>query len=226
MRKTMKVASVSSIVLATLLTGSALAQDTAGESTSPFDGASAEAGATKAAICGACHGVGGNSQNPEWPNLAGQSPAYTAEQLHLFKAKVRVNPVMQPIVDPLTDQDVKDLSLYFATQAPSGLEADPSYWQAGEKLYRRGDAARNIPACVGCHGPLGRGNLAAAYPALRAQHAVYTVKQLNDYAKDVRYPGASAEKPATVNAVIMSTIAKRLTPEDIRNVASYLQGMR
>jgi cytochrome c553 len=222
MRKTMKVASVSSILLAAMLTAPVLAQEAA----SPLEGANAEAGATKAAICGACHGVGGNSQNPEWPNLAGQSPSYTAEQLHLFKTKVRVNAVMDPIVAPLTDQDIKDLSLYYATQTPSGLESDPSYWQAGERLYRRGDATRDIPACTGCHGPLGRGNLVASYPALRAQHSVYTVKQLNDYAKDVRYPGASAEKPATANAVIMATIAKRLTPEDIRNVASYLQGMR
>ena len=67
----------------------------------------AAAGATKAATCTACHGLNGNSVNPEWPNLAGQSPAYVAEQLHLFKAKVRVNPIMQPIVDPLTPEDFK-----------------------------------------------------------------------------------------------------------------------
>jgi cytochrome c553 len=236
----MRVASVSSIVLAGMIAcGSALAQEAeapspeaAASAASPaaeaggFETGKADAGAPKAAVCGACHGPNGNSQNPEWPSLAGQSPAYTAEQLHLFKANIRVNPVMAPIVAPLTDQDVNDLAVYYAGQTPVGLEADPSYWKNGEKLYRRGDAARQIPACSACHGPLGRGNLAAAYPALRAQHSVYTVKQLNDYAKDVRYPGASAEKPATPNAVIMATIAKRLTPEDIRDVASYLQGMR
>jgi cytochrome c553 len=196
------------------------------EVAAPYEGGKVDAGATKAAVCGACHGVNGNSQNPEWPSLAGQSPAYLAEQLHLFKEKVRVNPVMDPIVAPLTQEDIKDLSVYYAAQTPAGLEADPSYWKAGEQLYRRGDAARQIPACGACHGPLGRGNIVAAYPSLRAQHSVYTVKQLNDYAKDTRYPGASAEKPATPNAAIMATIAKRLTPEDIRNVASYLQGMR
>jgi cytochrome c553 len=218
----MKVASFGSIVFAGILAGAqAFAADV-----SPFEGAKAEAGATKAAVCGACHGVNGNSQNPEWPNLAGQSPAYILEQLHLFKKDVRVNPVMKPILDTVNEADYKDLAVYFATQTPTGLEADPSYWKAGEKLYRKGDPARQIPACVACHGPLGRGNLAAAYPALRAQHSVYTVKQLNDYAKDTRYPGASAQKPATPNAVIMATIAKRLTAEDIRNVASYVQGMR
>ena len=220
----MKVASVSSIVFASILAG---AQAFAAEAAATaFDGGKADVGATKAAVCGACHGVGGNSQNPEWPNLAGQSPSYIAEQLHLFKTDVRVNPVMKPILEQVPEGDFKDLAVYFSAQTPTGLEADPSYWKAGEKLYRKGDPVRQIPACQACHGPLGRGNLAAAYPALRAQHAVYTVKQLNDYARDARYPGATVQKPATPNAVIMATIAKRLTAEDMRNVASYVQGMR
>ena len=222
----MQIASVKRIALAGMIVGLMTSSAFAAEPESPFAGGKADAGASKAAVCAACHGMGGNSQNPEWPNLAGQSPAYVAEQLHLFKDNVRVNPVMKPILDTVPEGDYKDLAVYFATQTPTGLEADPSYWKAGEKLYRKGDPARNIPACAACHGPLGRGNLAAAYPALRAQHAVYTVKQLNDYAKDTRYPGATAQKPATPNAVIMATIAKRLTAEDIRNVASYGQGMR
>lgn len=223
----MKVASVSSVMIAGILafTSSSMAQE-AGQPAAPFADAKVDAGATKAAVCGACHGVNGNSVNPEWPSLAGQSPAYIAEQLHLFKDKVRVNVVMDPIVAPLTNEDINDLAVYYATQTPTGLEADPSYWKAGEALYRKGDAARDIPACQACHGPLGRGNLASPYPALRAQHSVYTVKQLNDYAKGTRYPGASEEKPVPPNAAIMTTIAQRLTPEDIRNVSSYLQGMR
>jgi cytochrome c553 len=222
MRKTMKVASVGSIMLATLLAG---AHATA-QASLPVEGGSVENGAAKAAVCGACHGVNGSSVNPEWPNLAAQSATYTFEQLRLFKANVRNNPVMAPVLEPLTDEDFKDLAVYYAAQTPQGLEADPSYWQAGEQLYRAGDKERNIPACIACHGPVGRGNLAAGYPALRAQHSVYTVKQLNDYASGNRYPGASAEKPVSANAAMMATIAARLTPEDIRNVASYLQGLR
>jgi cytochrome c553 len=202
-----------------------------------------EDGATKAGVCIACHGPNGNSSIPEWPNLAGQSAVYIAEQVRLFKSKARVNPVMQPVVDPLTDQDIDDIAVYFEAQTPAGLEADPSYWQAGEMLYRRGDTARNIPACVACHGPVGLGNMGAGYPALRAQHSVYTVKQLNDFAKGVRYPAPAAEATAAEgsqaaapapqstrapsrNGPMMITIAQRLTPEDIRNVASYIQGLR
>lgn len=189
---------------------------------------SAEAGSTKAAVCTACHGVNGNSVNPEWPNLAGQNAAYIREQLAMFKAKKRNNPVMQPIVDPLTEQDFADLADFFAAQTPTGGEADPSYWQAGEKLYRSGDVSRNIPACTACHGPAGQGNAGAGYPALRAQHSVYTVKQLQDYLTKNRYrDGTDANVVNTTrNSVMMTTIAARLSPEDIRNLASYLQGLR
>jgi cytochrome c553 len=193
--------------------------------TLPFTNGKAAAGATKSAICSSCHGQNGNSVNPEWPRLAGQSAVYIAEQLRLFRSGVRDNPVMKPLAATLSDQDIGDLAVYYEAQTPTGLEADPSYWQAGEALYLRGDRAHEIPACVACHGPVGRGNLAAGYPALRAQQAVYVVKQLNDYASGTRYSAANAAQ-ASRNGVMMLTLAKRLTPEQIRDVASYLQGMR
>ena len=191
----------------------------------PFDHGKAADGATKAALCAACHGQGGNSTNPEWPRLAGQSAIYIADQLRMFKAGTRVNPVMQPLVASLTDQDIADLAVYFQGQTPQGLEADPSYWKAGEALYLRGDQASGVPACVACHGPAGRGNPAAGYPALRAQQSVYVVKQLNAYADGTRYAGAAALKQDP-NSVMMFTLAKHLTPAQIRDVASYVQGMR
>jgi len=199
----------------------AAAQPAAG----PFTTGKVASGETKAALCSACHGPQGNSVNPEWPRLAGQSAVYIAEQLKLFRAGVRDNPVMKPLAAALSDQDISDLAVYYEAQTPSGLEADPSYWKAGEALYLSGDTARSVPACVACHGPVGRGNLAAGYPALRAQQSVYVVKQLNDYASGARYTGAEVTK-SDPNSVMMLTLAKRLTPEEIRDVASYVQGMR
>jgi cytochrome c553 len=191
----------------------------------PFAHGTAAAGATKSAVCSSCHGPNGNSANPDWPRLAGQSAVYIAEQLRMFREGTRNNPIMNPLAGTLSDQDISDLAVYYQAQTVTGLEADPSFWKAGSDLYRRGDKARNIPACIACHGPVGRGNLAAGYPSLRAQESVYVVKQLNDYASGARYAGTNV---ATVdpNSAMMLTIAKRLTPEDIRNVASYVQGMR
>src|SRR5436190_16385197 len=191
----------------------------------PFTKGRIADGTTKSAVCSACHGPNGNSINPEWPRLAGQSAVYIAEQLRLFRAEVRTNPVMQPLAATLSDQDIDDLAVYYESQTPTGLEADPSYWQNGQALYLRGDRAREIPGCVACHGPVGRGNLAAGYPALRAQQAVYVVKQLNDYASGARYGGPNPQQ-ASRNGAMMLSIARRLTPEQIRDVASYLQGMR
>ena len=177
----------------------------------------AEAGATKAVTCQACHGANGNSANPEWPSLAGLGADYIAEQLKGFKDGKRTNPVMMPMVTSLTADDMADIGAYFDSLVNTGLEADPSFWQAGQKLYEGGDPARGIPACMACHGPTGRGNSAAKFPALRGQHSVYVIKQLNDYASGARNTGPNN---------IMQTIAKRLTPDDMKNVASYVQGIR
>ncbi len=194
--------------------------------TFPFTNGSAQDGATKAAVCTACHGPNGNSTNAEWPKLAGQSAVYIAEQLRLFKSGVRASPIMKPMVAQLSEKDISDLAVYYEAQTPVGLEADPSYWKGGQALYLRGDRSRDIPACVACHGPGGRGNLAAGYPALRAQQSVYVVKQLTDYASGARYQGASNPAQASRNGMMMLTLAKRLSQTDMRDLASYVQGLR
>jgi len=178
----------------------------------------AEAGAAKAAVCGACHGINGNSINPEWPNLASQSPRYIAAQLQLFKDGVRNNPIMMPNAMLLTPEDMADLAAYFSTQKLAGLEADPALVPAGQKLFRFGDPARNIPACIGCHGPDGKGVDPSQYPSVRSQHAAYAYIQLKAFASGDR-------KPVAGN-VQMQQIAARLTDEEMKAVASYLQGLR
>jgi cytochrome c553 len=186
-------------------------------STAALPAGNTATGATKAVVCQACHGANGNSANPEWPSLAGLGADYIAEQLQNFKDGKRNNPVMAPNAASLSPDDMADLAAYFDSLVNTGLEADPSYWQAGEKLYRGGDKDRGIPACMACHGPTGRGNEPAKFPALRGQQSVYVVKQLNDYASGARATGPNA---------IMPTIAKRLSADDIRNVSSYVQGLR
>lgn len=189
--------------------------------------AAATAGEAKAAVCTACHGVNGNSVNPEWPNLAGQGSAYIKEQLKLFRAGHRNNLVMYPLAVALTDDDIRDLAAYYSRQTPTGLEADPATVKAGEALYRGGDRARNIPSCASCHGPRGVGMTTAGYPTLRGQHAAYTIKALNDYAAEQRYVDVnSGEKTRSRNGHMMTSIAKRLTDADKAALASYIQGLR
>lgn len=182
-----------------------------------FSDGSIEAGATKAVVCGACHGANGNSVNPDWPSLAGLGAAYITTQLQNFKDGKRVNAIMTANAITLSTQDMEDLGAYFNSLHNTGLEADPTYWKAGEKIYRGGDTTRNIPACMACHGPNGAGNEPAKFPALRGQHSVYVIKQLHDYASGARTTGPNG---------IMQTIAGRLTDDEMRDLASYVQGLR
>jgi len=177
----------------------------------------AQNGATKSAVCQACHGATGNSANPEWPSLAGLGGDYIVEQLQNFKDGKRANAIMLGMAAALSTQDMQDVGAYFDSQANTGGEADPAHRQAGEQLYRGGDKARGIPACMGCHGPNGAGNEPAKYPSLHGQHSVYIAAQLNAYAAGTRPPGPGG---------IMPAIAKRLSADNIRDLSSYVQGLR
>jgi cytochrome c553 len=177
-----------------------------------------EAGQAKSATCMACHGMDGNSANPEWPALAGQHSSYIVKQLKHFKAGERQNALMSPMAMILADQDVEDLAAYFASQTlrPTG-ETEPSKLHLGQQVYRAGIASKGVPSCSGCHGPNGRGIAGAAFPQIGGQHALYAATQLRNYKS-----GARATDPNSM----MRTIASRLSDEEIDAVASYLQGMR
>ena len=126
----------------------------------------AKAGAGKAAACGACHGIDGNSADATYPKLAGQNESYIARQLGNFKAGKRVNPIMAPFAATLSEQDMHDIGAYFATQQATPGQTDEAYVERAQKLYRAGDSDLGIPACMACHGPSGRGMAGAAYPQL------------------------------------------------------------
>lgn len=82
--------------------------------------ANAQQGMQKAAICGQCHGVDGISIIPIYPNLAGQKQAYMEIQLKAFRSGERINAAMTPHSRKLSDQDIIDLSAYYANLDPRG----------------------------------------------------------------------------------------------------------
>ena len=124
-----------------------------------------EAGQAKSTPCIACHGIDGNSANPEWPSIAGQHESYTVRQLKAFRDGVRQNPLMSPMAAGLSDQDIADLAALYSSQTARGGEAEPSKVKLGQKVYRAGNAQEQTMACAACHGPTGRGNPLAGYPA-------------------------------------------------------------
>jgi cytochrome c553 len=178
----------------------------------------ATAGQGKAAACGACHGVDGNSSDPQYPKLAGQHEMYIAHQLHNFKSGSRQNAIMMGMATPLSNQDMHDIGAYFASKRSLPGVADQAVVAQGEKLYREGDTNRGIPACMACHSIDGRGNPGAMYPQLTSQHAQYIEAKLKDFHDGVTW----GNEP---HAQIMPTIAKKLDPQDITAVASYIEGL-
>ena len=187
---------------------------------------SIEAGKAKSITCTACHGPAGISSTALWPNIAGQGASYLVTQLTAFRDgaldpdnATRYDISMTPMSMLLTDEDIRDLAVYYESlPAPAQAVADASLVDKGEALYRGGNIQSGTAACLACHGPTGRGNPAAEYPALQGQHAVYTAKQLRDYAADTRKSDGKTR--------MMRDIAARLTEEDILALASYVQGLR
>lgn len=178
----------------------------------------AQAGAAKAAVCGACHGMDGNASDKQYPKLAGQQETYTARQLVLFKGGQRQNPVMAGFAAPLTEQDMRDLGAFFATKQALPGVADEKLVARGEQLYRRGDAKLGVPACMACHGPGGRGNPGAGYPQLAGQWTDYVAAKLKEWHDGGSWGGDE-------HAKVMPEIAKRLSDHDIAAVSSYLEGL-
>ena len=192
-----------------------------------------KAGATKAGTCAACHGLDGNPTDPQYPRLAGQSERYIASQIALFKSGERntgMAAVMQPFAAALTAQDARDLGAYFATQKPgagiaddtavtAGPYKDMKFFEVGQKLFRSGDKARGLPACMACHGPSGAGNPGPAYPAIAGQQSAYAKRRLEEYRA-----GTTTQKDAA-HFNVMAGIAAKLTDEEIGALSSYLQGL-
>lgn len=179
---------------------------------------SAEAGQAKSVTCAACHGMDGNSLNPEWPTIAGQHEAYLIKALQTFRSGERQNVLMTGMAMPLTDADISDLAAYFAKQKPKGNVADPSLVAAGERLYRGGNKDTGVPACLACHGPTGQGNPAAGWPAIAGQHATYSAAQLVAY--------RSKQRATDGDTQMMRNVTAALTDDDIKAVTSYVQGLR
>ena len=173
-------------------------------------------------VCVACHGADGNSPIPANPILAGQGEQYLLKQLRDFKATdgkpaARKNDIMGGMASTLSDEDMKNVALYFSQQKQKPSAAtDEKLVAAGQSLWRKGDFDRGIPACAGCHGPTGAG-IPAQYPRLAGQYAEYLATQLKNFRTEER-----SNDPASM----MRMIADRLSDKQIKAVADYMAGLR
>jgi cbb3-type cytochrome c oxidase subunit III len=167
------------------------------------------------AACASCHGAAGNSSIVQNPKLAGQFETYIAKQLSEFKGPTRNNPVMTALAKPLTDDEIKNLAAYLAKQQQKpGAAKNKDTVELGKKIYRGGIAEKSVPACASCHSANGAG-IPAQFPRLAGQHQDYTAAQLVNFRTGARK-----------NSEQMSTIAKRLSDDEIKAVADYVAGLK
>lgn len=165
--------------------------------------------------CVSCHGAAGNSTIAANPRLSGQIAAYTHKQLVDFTTPNRNNPVMTTYAKMLSDDEKKNIAAYLATTTPKqGAAKNKDTIELGKKIYRGGIAGTGVAACASCHGANG-GGIPAQYPRLAGQHQDYTVSQLNLFKTGARK-----------NSVQMTTLAKRMSDEEMKAVADYIAGLK
>lgn len=161
-----------------------------------------KAGEEKSAMCQGCHGQGGKSSNPQWPNLAAQQQTYIINQLLAFKSGSRKNPMMENMAGNINDSDIANLAAYFSSQPAAKAGGDATLGQIGKD---------KAAMCLGCHGQNAAGN--GQIPRLAGQHPSYLVNQLQHFKSGERQSGH------------MQAIAGTLSEDDMKALAAYFGAM-
>jgi len=162
----------------------------------------------KSETCAACHGPNGNSTQPQYPILAGQTSRYLYLQLRDFQEGRRTDPQMSPMAAGLSRDEMRALADWFAAQKPAPLD-----FKVDPEKAKLGKAKADETLCTMCHlgGFAGQNEI----PRVAGQHYEYVVKQLSDFKARRR----------TNDAGNMTSVANTLSDEDIRNLAQYVAGL-
>lgn len=177
----------------------------------------AEAARLATTVCSNCHGQGGDSVSPLFPKLAAQQQVYLGVQIRAFKNKsARGEPeagqYMHGMAALVDDATIDALARYYSRQKPpTGRDGDPAMIEKGRALYLQGSSDHRVVPCASCHGENAAGN--GPIPRLAGQHSAYVIHQLDAIRKQLR------------KAPVMYGIVHDLTPQEIRQVAAYVQSL-
>jgi cytochrome c553 len=163
----------------------------------------------KVQVCAACHGPTGNSADPQYPILAGQSARYLYLELKDFKEGRRRDPQMEPMAKNLSTEDMLALADFYSKQkpTPNGFNADGAKVAEGRKKSEE-------VLCPMCHqgGFIGQNEI----PRVAGQHYAYVKKQLTDFKTRKR----------TNDAGNMTSVAGTLSDADIENLSQYIANLQ
>jgi cytochrome c553 len=173
-----------------------------------------------APACAQCHAFSGVSDSTgAFPRIAGQSALYLTQQLRAFRSGARLNAIMTPIAKALSEDDVADVTAYYASInapfLPLQATTNAELRDEGERLATIGSERKGIPACNNCHGADGAGE-SPTIPYLAGQYEHYIALELQMWRRGFRKTSPDA----------MALFAKRLDDHDTAAVAAYYQQLR
>src|SRR6266403_2470915 len=170
----------------------------------PAHAADVASGKEKAELCVGCHGEGGISQSENIPSLAGQPDQFIQWQLVFFRSGTRKSDEMQPVVEQISNEDIRNLGAYLASLTPPGPPAPDD----NPGLSRKGAEAAAGRRCASCHTDTYAGTKAVA--RLAGQRKDYLLKALRDCKSGLRSGGGMAA---------MAEVAYPLSEEELTALA-------
>lgn len=182
----------------------------AGAFLSIFADASAAPLKERIALCVACHGETGQSQDPEVPHIGGQPKLFVMYQLFFFREGRRKSPEMNKVAEDMTDADLTAMSDYVAGLPPP----QPASGALDEARYRRGAELAQQRICGTCHNPDYSGR--EQMPRLAGQREAYLLKSFKEYRAGTRVGKLAA----------MAEAVRGLTDVDLAGLAYYLARFR
>ncbi len=174
--------------------------------------------AQRAVACVACHGKEGRATSEGFfPRIAGKPAGYLYNQLLNFQQGKRQYPLMSYLVAHMSDDYLREISDYFASQhppypAPQPTRMSGAALERGRTLAMAGDGSRKIPACAACHGEA-LGGMLPATPGLLGLPRDYLNAQLGAWKNGSRRAAAPD---------CMAQVSRQLSPEDAAAVAGWL----
>jgi cytochrome c553 len=174
----------------------------------------------KVAMCIGCHGIPGYQASfPEIhkvPMISGQSAKYLANALVAYQKGERKHPTMRGIAGSLTEQDIADLSAYYAQHGQDKATAVPD--QPAKAPSAEVAALLQKGACVSCHGANFNKAIDPSYPKLAGQHADFLYVALKAY---------KTEGQATLGRAnaIMGAQVKQFSNAELKAMANYIESL-
>ena len=163
--------------------------------------------AAKALACSTCHGVNGSPLSATFPVIWGQQSNYLYKELHDFHSGDRKNPVMAPLVQSISLDELRAISNYIATKPWPAKPADGGAAAAPPEAI-----AAKMQVCKSCH----QANFEGGAPAPRLAGLSY------EYLRGAMNAFADGKR---TNNLDMPGFMKALSASDRAAIAKYLAGL-